>query len=405
MNYEELKWFLFDEYIDFYRNMGIDVYETHLNYTKNILIQYKRFYHANRIFRSVYPLSSLRKAPRKILFQNDARIFDSIAKYIPDSTILGANHESLKYILGNNISYYPIFDIYANLYEGLIQDKPELVKVSLNKLKKSIFKVSPDAIVLNTDALPAGRALVMIANELHIPSIEIQHGIYARDAVIPTGRYVDYIFVWGKFFKKLYIDRGVNSSKKIKILGYPFSLKKSSQSCNYDRPSVVYIGQNVESYDKNVLGDKIITIKMLTKICDELNLVFVYRPHPGEKRNKIKEMLPGVIFTPENESLYDTISKYNIFISFSSTALVEAILHSKIGMQLKNFDYPADNFQNLGICPSFANLDDLRMYLKDIINSGDTVDYLTDINQNYIKSDAVSPSKRFIELVGEILNN
>lgn len=279
----------------------------------------------------------------------------------------------------------------------------KLIK-DIEKIKKILLRYSPDLIILRTDSFPTDRAVILAAKELDIPTINIQDGIYQSQLPLIHGRAADYVFVWGKYFKNLYLKQKIRSDKTIKILGYPYELKPLPQKHKKQNLTVYYLGQNYEMYNIKLLETKIKTVNTLNEICKKLNFEFIYRPHPGDLIKVLQKRLPNVKFAPKNETLYESFKRGDIFISFSSTSLVEVGLHGKIGIQLKNYPLPVDDFEKLGICSkSFDTLEELEDYLKEIAKA-DTLDqFYKPVNPEYIEIPKPSPGMKFLELIEDII--
>lgn len=306
-----------------------------------------------------------------------------------------------KLIFTPNVSLNPIYSCYTDLYSGIINDNEDLLQQGLDKLKSIFNHVNPDLIVLHDDIFPLNRSITLVARELDIPTVEIQHGIYMSHNP-PKGREVDYVFVWGKYFKDMYVKNKIKVANQIKILGYPYQIKKYN---NHDREKklVIYLGQNFEVINKDLISNKIKTIQKLKEICDKLNFDFVYRPHPGDNLDLLKSEFKDVDFTPTGETLQETIERGDIFISFNSTTLIEANLHSKLSIQLKNYGLPTDDFEKLGACSkSVETFEELEEYLKEIIN-GELSSFYRPVKESYLKIPSPDPGKRFLELIEEII--
>ena len=400
INYNgNLRWYLFEEYLDIYRKEGLNVDQTHFDYTKKTLEQYKKypnfFY---KFFRNIYPLFNLtQKNNKKIVFQGDMGRYNSIINTAPNTTVLGINPKSLYNFFAAKNLYYPIFDFYGDIYEGILEKNDEQMYDGLNVLKKNLMDINPNVLIVNSDALPTGRALVLVSKELGIPTVEIQHGIYQSN-FLPTGRYVDYVFVWGEYFKNLYINQEIKPPSKLKVLGYPYELKTNINPPERVK-TVVYLGQNLELYDDKFLQPKIDTILELKSLCDFYGFNFIYKPHPGDKLDDLKLRLPNIFFT--DATIADTLKKGDVFISFNSTSLIEAALHYKICIQLKNYPLKTDDFEELGICKSFDNLKDVGRYLKEILNSRNYSKFYKGVDKEYI--DTPDPENRFLELINELI--
>ena len=237
----------------------------------------------------------------------------------------------------------------------------------------------------------------------------IQHGHYTSNIPLGDGKVADYILVWGKYFKDLYIKNGLRKPDDLYILGYPLQIKKNNAVYKENnKHTVCYLGQKWEKYSNVLFEDKIDTIKKLNDVCSKLGIDFIYRPHPeGEDIELMKNKISHIKFTRKGEKLIDTIKKNDIFISFNSTSLVEAFMYSKICIQLLSISLSVKNFEKLRICnKTFKDIKELENYLKIIAdsNSEELNNFRKKFNNDYIDISR-EPSKRFLEILEDIKKN
>ena len=90
-----------------------------------------------------------------------------------------------------------------------------------------IRSLNPRMVVVDEDATPQNRILVLAARELDIPTLIVQHGMFGvKSAFIPM--VADHIAVWGEESRKKLIEWGVPDSK-ITVTGNP----KYDKLCDY----------------------------------------------------------------------------------------------------------------------------------------------------------------------------
>jgi hypothetical protein len=376
---------------------------------------YKRYKHPriNKIKRETFyntlKLSSKiyhsRKNMKKVLWIGPVfNRYNSLFMNLPYNSVISEIKPSLnslhQLIFTPNISLYPLYSFRPDILSGMLNNDEDLLQQGLDKIKNTFKHINPDLIILESDHIPVYRAMTLAAREVGIPTVEIQHGIYMSDFV-PTGREVDYVFVWGEHFKNLYLKKGIKKPDQIKILGYPFQFKKCSSN-DRERKLVTYLGQSYENYNKDLIVNKVETIKNLQEICNKLGFDFVYRPHPSEDLNLLKSEVNDINLTISGETLQETFEKGDIFVAFNSTALVEANLYSKLSIQLKNYDVPTDDLEKLGACSkSVETFEELEKYLKQIKN-GELSSFYHPVKESYIKI-SQDPERRFCELIKEII--
>lgn len=365
-------------------------------------IKREAFYNTLKLGSKIY---YSRKNTKKLLWIGPVfNRYNSLVMNLPYNSVISEINPSLnslnQLIFTSNISLYPLYSFRPDILSGMLTNDEDLLQQGLDKIKNTFNHINPDLIILESDHIPVYRAMTLAAREIGIPTVEIQHGIYMSDFV-PTGREVDYVFVWGEHFKNLYLKNGIKKPDQIKILGYPFQFKKYGSN-NRERKLIIYLGQSYENYNKDLIVNKIETIKDLQEMCNKLNFDFVYRPHPSEDLNLLKSEITDINLTSPGETLQETFENGDIFIAFNSTALVEANLCSKLSIQLKNYDVPTDDLEKLGACSkSVETLEELENYLKQI-KDGELSSFYHPVKESYIKIPQ-NFEIEFCELIKEII--
>ena len=334
-------------------------------------------------------------------------------KYYQVALIVHGNWDRL-FAIKNFMDYMATDDldqyILAYLKEKDIKYLHRLIKEIESKLKAS----RPDYIVLWNDITPMERAIVLVSKKLGITTLEIQHGAYDLFN-LETGKVVDYVLAWGEYSKNLCVQQYKRKPEDIYVLGYPYMIKGNEEikkpvvesSAHYragknNHYMVCYLGQNFEIYNKKFLNIKVETIKKINEICNKLGIDFIYRPHPGDNRESLRKNLSDIQFTNIKEGLEETFKKADIFISFNSTALVEAAMSSKISLQLLNYPIKSDNLERLGACSkSFETIEELEDYLKKIARAKNLKEFKTKFNNDYVET-RYNPIERFSEIIKDI---
>lgn len=266
-------------------------------------------------------------------------------------------------------------------------------------VETALHRLSPRAVVLENDSLFMERALVLAARNLRIPTFTIQHGLFMKAASphILDGHSTDYMLVWGDFFRKLYVDKGILSPKQIEILGYPYLLteRHKSPTANLNASTACIFGQPFEAYDETLREPRYSMVANIVKACETVAVAPTYRPHPAENRGEVQRRFPTLTMTDPLESLQKTIETHDIFFSLTSTALIEAALLGKIAVQVLHDRFVADNFEVLGVCKSIENdVSALKEYLRDVRRSPS----IPSVSPAYIDT-STHPGERFREIL------
>ncbi len=357
---------------------------------------------------------------KKILFQTSKcpYIISYTRKKYDVSLMVNQGKRDKLFIRKDFDGFINMVDLAKYVHQYLQERDTKYLYQLIEYVEEKLKRINPDYIVLSGDELPIDRAIVLVSKKLGITTIQIHSGVYMRPSKFPfedkssalpliSGSVVDYLLVWGKYFKDLYIDQKVKKEKDIYILGYPYLIPKYDEiNPPKNIYTVCFLAQDYERYNKDFLQAKLETVKQISEICKKLGFKFIYRPHPwGEDKKMIAESLPGVEFTLEKEKINETFSRADIFISFSSTALIEAVMRQKIALQVMNFPIKLDNLEELGACnKSFKDFIQLENYLVKIANSSDLGEFKIKVNNNYIET-GHNPGQRFLEIIEKIEKN
>jgi len=224
--------------------------------------------------------------------------------------------------------------------------------------------------------------MYFVANNLGIPTIELQHGII-------TSNHFSYIFktnnlqfakmaspkhiiVYGEFFKKLLLRNSTMwTEDQIHPLGYPwmsFFLKKIDINTNkiknnlglkYDQKIILITSQNDELSQTKL-------IEHLKKINLQNDWIIIVKLHPYERlfyKQIYKEVInkKGILFITEKDmSLYELLKICDVHVSFWSAVLWEAPVFG-----IKNFiletenSYIVDDIKELGLARIIKSLDEI----------------------------------------------
>jgi hypothetical protein len=405
--------YLFEDYVEMYRREENATGDAHVTKVlRDFTAMYARRQLFYRCFDALVQGSSLARSRTsgrrglKIVFHTNLLKYDDIIRESAKSNrvvILGNGIRQAALMTRSHMDYYPLHRIYNDLYTGILTGNDDLLRSCRQRLKRLLERIGPDVLVLNEDALPDSRLMLMAARDLGIPAVEIQHGVYQASHLIPTGRHVDFVFVWGDYFRDMYTGRGIRKPDSIKVLGYPFRQAMYPRGGG-GRETVYYLGGDYERYAEELLPYKLEAVRGLQAICDSAGFRFVYRPHPGDDVGRLRSLMPGIAFTTSSEKLADSIRAGDIFISLASTALIEAALGGKLSLQLKNYPFEVDDYQKMGVCPrAFATCDDIASYLRGVSDQGGAAKFYTPVDSRFIELPPDGPGKRFLQLIDEII--
>jgi hypothetical protein len=413
-NILEFKKYLFDDVFNYFREENFENERYRYISKKGVLGNV----FLNLIIRFCFPFFLLveffrikvfNKNKGTIFFYADTQVYADIVKYLSFRTTLIVNNPyrfpgSILDRISNNIFYLPLLLINRDLIVGFETNNNNLIDKSVNKLVKILKKSKCNIIVLNDSIYPINRALIYISKNLNIKTVEIQHAIYPSDMKLISGIGADFVFVWGNYFKNMYINQLNLNTDKVKVLGYPFNIAYREKVVSSNLV-VYYLAQGFHLQDIKNLDILLSNALQIRKICIENNMIFKCRLHPNSPQILLDKILPHIECTPNNESLNDALTLGDIFISFNSTSLIQAALQGKYCIQLNNIPVVTDDFEKLGICPkSFSHISDLSNYLKTLskLKRNDLKEFFAPIDDNYVFSNKIEVGERFLNLINQI---
>jgi hypothetical protein len=343
------------------------------------------------------------KGKKNILFQNAKypAIILETKKHYHVGLITQATKDRL-FALRHLMGYVAADDLYKFVCDYLKTKDVKHLHNLVKKVEEKLKKTNPDYVVLWDDGLPAGRAMALACKKLGITSLVIQQGMYDSYFSCFYDFVCDYDLLWGNYFKNLLCEKyKARKPEDTFVSGYPYPMRVE-KSVNNTPKTVCYIGQDYERIDTNLLKAKLDTVPRVAEICKNLGLDFLYRPHPGDNRQMLSERMPEVKFTNPQEKLEETFAKSDVFIAFSSTALIEAAMRNKVSLQLMTYPIEFDNFEELGICSkTLKDVQELENYLSNVVSVGRLGKFRPKFNNNYIET-RKSPGERFLEVMKEI---
>ena len=245
-----------------------------------------------------------------VKFYNFIVVTNSLKKYKQVSKIKG-------------IKVYFAHHWYDLIDKGFETHNMKYTKEAVDKIKKYIKKNNIRVVILGNDKMFIERAIKAAAEEINVPVVIIQHGIYNIDSFkqLQTADSARHFWVWSEYIKDIYLKYTGKQDTDIKVIGYPFRLDIVPVK---NKRKVLFLGNQYLNYNKKE-GDGYFKIaETVYDICKKNNLEFVYRPHPSEKitskYNIFKEKIS------KNSSLMFDLKETWVVVGDISSTMVEAAL-------------------------------------------------------------------------------
>ena len=273
----------------------------------------------NRKVIFIYPIGRFFRLADIIHEKYNLFTFDNVF-----SKEISSKYKNVK-VLSNNI-------IQKGIFKSFTTHKMRYAQKAFERTKKIFIHNKVQLIILGNDWTFFERLCALVGKHLKIPVVTLQHGIYHKDTIkiMEFGKYSDQFWCWSDYVKKNHELIYGEKNGFIKIVGYPHELP--SDFCFIQKDKVLFIGTPYLNENKSLCFDYENMIEKVIEACDELNLKFIFRPHPGENReyyvNRFNNF-KNFILSSEPSLSKDVISS-GIVIGDTSSALLEAnLLHRR----------------------------------------------------------------------------
>lgn len=195
-------------------------------------------------------------------------------------------------------------------------------------------KTRPDVLILLNEVSLSERLAGLVAKQMHIPSVCIQHGVYI--GYVYRELAADKIIVWGEEPKKFWEKIGC-APERIKSVGAlaheRWLLLKEKKVKRGERPCILALGQNPAAFISQETHRK--TINAVFHAIHGLpEYHFIVKPHPGEDIKPYQSALEELPSTSNIElvtsgPIEEAILRSDLVITVFSTAGLEAMLLEK----------------------------------------------------------------------------
>lgn len=328
---------------------------------------------------------------------HSTRLADLIGGLGRHEALIFGKPQEFMFSVRRGMPFYPVYEFIPELFR-LFSTDPLLESRDAARLISRAVRLFTHLDIKNliiwNDSLFLERFLVYCARQAGVRSVCVQHGIFQSitDMRVLDGHYADYMLVFGESQRQLYqyADFPV---EKVRVLGYPFHLPKM-KPVNSLPISVCILGQHWESIS-TYLGNKKMRLfcHMIGKF-QAAGIAVYYKPHPYEDKR----------FFPTNAKiartkLADALANYDVFISLTSTALIEASLCGKIAIQLFDEEFEADDFSVRQYCYSHRDIETIVDFVRMIREP-----YRIPAEVIYLPQDLDSQFRSVIKSLDEPLN-
>ncbi len=250
--------------------------------------------------------------------------------------------------------------------------------------KKIIVKESPDSIIITYETGPWGRAFIIAARELNVPTVGLQHGNLFKNNYDYMHKKIshpinhlqegfsipDMICVWGKQSKYTLTNFGTYPSDALSITGnWRYDNFKNQIDLSKDSTEIDHLKKNITiGIFLNGIQSGFVLQECINILGGYQNINFLVRKHPADNEGEILNIITKNGLEKDIYHvglLSDLIIKCDIIFSGFSTVISEGALFSKPILMI---DYQKEHHQSMyvtsGICLYATDSDEITECLE-----------------------------------------
>lgn len=291
-----------------------------------------------------------------------------------DVCIIGGPRQLL-FCLKNNISYIPngsFWKILSLGFDGAVGNELTALSTKMSKMLASLVNQSENAIiVVENDSLPLQRIFCNIAADTGIKSVCIQHGLFQSktDAKTIDGWKCNYFICYDNNQKDVITGLGI-SAEKIIIGGFYEPINKVSNEQKNNPLRVCFLGQPWYRYGDAYKQKYLSILEDVSAQFSRNEIEYYFKPHPWETDASYLKEINNVF----HGNMAEAILSHDVFLSLTSTALLEVTMAGKVGIQIYDELFSCDNFETLGYAYTIKSEDIESSVIKSIKNSPFTLE-------------------------------
>ncbi len=260
--------------------------------------------------------------------------------------------KQLFFCLKHRIPYLENMRLWGLLAQGLrdrykVHIRQTLAKYIEEDGRKIGNKAKHGAIlIVDNDSMPMQRAMILSGRCVGLRCVCIQDGVFQSKSPghIMHGWFADQFLVFNEHQKTTLVAKGMDV-KKIRIMGFhssPYSPRRPTASPGQRR--VCFLGQPWAKYGIERANRYMEIVNKTSAILQSAGINMTYKPHPWEFGLSHLSKVKNVV----DFSLDKAFESYDVFISLTSTALIEAQAAGRVAIQLRDNQFDADDFSSHG---------------------------------------------------------
>ena len=260
----------------------------------------------------------------------------------------------------------------------------------------AIFKNYKPSMIISSDVSDARvRLYSLMAKSLNIPTFDVQFGLTGDEAIEWCFFQSDYVATWGAASEQSLIKLGVEKEKIVKhgsprhdmlVNVSPERVAELKQQFGLDpNHKIILLASTFTDPVHNQYASRETLDNMKSSVFNSIsdldNVTMIVKPHPHEDVKATQNLNPDedrIIFIDKGEDIRHLIIVCDVFISFGSTATIDALIANKPCICPVFPDWPfSAEFEKTEAVSSPKNDDDLKQVISHLLNAQDKQSELT----------------------------
>ena len=257
-------------------------------------------------------------------------------------------------------------------------------------IASSIFKNYEPSMVISSDVSDARvRLYSLMAKSLNIPTFDVQFGLTGDEAIEWCFFQSDYVATWGTASEQSLINLGVEKEKIVKrgsprhdmlVNVSPERVAELKHQFGLDaNHKIILLASTFTEPLHHQYASRETLDNMKSSVFNSIsnldNVTMIVKPHPHEDVKATQNLKPDddrIIFIDKAEDIRHLIIICDVFISFGSTATIDALIANKPCICPVFPDWPfSAEFEKTEAVFSPKNEGDLNQVISDLLNAKD----------------------------------
>jgi len=359
------------------------------------------------------------QAGREVLYFSD-NLVGCIGDFLPLRRSFVERWKKYRDLLSSSIQWngLNLWPVVSERLQRIFRRKLPLVAIEVDGARQLLIERKVKSLLLASDAHHGSRLFTLVANQLGIPSLVVQHGATIGDfGYVPL--YATRFAAWGEISKQWLIAKGV-SPERIVITGSPrldhladnkkFVLTREDFCSRFSlSPSGFWVLWAMDPITKQ---ENTTILKVLLDVVSRIEWCYlIIRPHPGSPQidwiSRLVNSQKRVVISSPEYPLYEVLKVVDAVIIQDSTVGLEAMALDKPVIVLYPMGKPmSELYIQTGAVITATCADELQRILEKLYYGQMSVEMLlaASARHNFVRSYLFKVDGQSAQRVAEAVN-